>query len=486
MRIVGVLCVVMLFVVSCSSDDTGGDEFLLVLRGEGSAGEGKLVVLTDSVEWFTDEPKHRAGEVALASVADNFDFEAQGPDAPNAAVVGDGIDATLEITDAQPVDGGVRLTFETIRGEVPAGELGEIDVFVDSVPAAVRDAVTRPTSSDSASAPTGGSVGAGDGVRCTVDEADQAHVVCTITPGSTHAVDVNALITAANAAKPQKDVTGSTVMWIQGWGGYGDFVVGQDNTPGYAQTVTTADAINSSELYFWAGDGNALNRAGGASTMVATFEPTDGNYFSTSNGLLLVAGGAGGLGETSGGGAGANGGSGGVAVSSSQSAASAAGTQGGSYNGGGGNTDGKANGGSAGASDDNGAAGTNGIGGEGGRSAANDSGETGWIGGGPVLEPGKNGIGGEGADGPSTDGAGGGGGYGGGGGGGGTNFDPFSGNKPGGGGGGGSWALASTVCVLNAPTAQDPPPSPNAPTSNDDQPAGAVRIVFDLNPWRCS
>ncbi len=128
-----------LLVASCGDGDDDGDQqhaplpeqagLLFVLDGDTEVGDGRITIDADTVEWFTDSPKRRAGvgdPDELVANWEDYGFKRQ---PPNAAVSGDG-EAVLELSDPRSEDDGVSFAYEAISGEPASTE--DAAMFIDS------------------------------------------------------------------------------------------------------------------------------------------------------------------------------------------------------------------------------------------------------------------------------------------------------------------------------------------------------------------
>lgn len=104
---------------------------VFVIDGDTDLADGRITLDSDSVEWFTDRPKRRAGVGGSDELVSNWEDYGFETDPPNAALSGDG-EAVLELSDPRSEDDGdgVSFAYRVISGE-PAGSDDAV-MFIDS------------------------------------------------------------------------------------------------------------------------------------------------------------------------------------------------------------------------------------------------------------------------------------------------------------------------------------------------------------------
>ncbi len=127
------LLVSLVVLVGCSARDVEpvaeGPDYLFVVKGKARNDGTKLFVHSKEVEWFTEPPYHEAGTESAEELVDFL--AASDGENKNGAIIGAGIDAIVEFTNAAYQDEMLVLSYKVIRGNVPEGDLGEITLFVD-------------------------------------------------------------------------------------------------------------------------------------------------------------------------------------------------------------------------------------------------------------------------------------------------------------------------------------------------------------------
>jgi hypothetical protein len=109
---------------------------LFVLRGPAEFEDGRLSIEeADTVDWFTDRPRRRAGTAPAAELAKRWADYGFAAAPPNAALSGDEVDAEVEISSPRADGGALSFDVKKLQGDLPPGDLGEVSVFIDSTSA---------------------------------------------------------------------------------------------------------------------------------------------------------------------------------------------------------------------------------------------------------------------------------------------------------------------------------------------------------------
>jgi hypothetical protein len=105
---------------------------LFMLRGEASLTTNTIRVNTRVVEWFSDRPSRQAGFASLHTLAQAWNDLGFSDDPPNAVIVGNGVDAVVELTSIRATLRTVTFGYALVRGNTPSGADGEMSIFIDS------------------------------------------------------------------------------------------------------------------------------------------------------------------------------------------------------------------------------------------------------------------------------------------------------------------------------------------------------------------
>ena len=92
----------------------------------------RIEVKAETVEWFTDRPERKAGIAAAHALVDNWKGYGFDERPPNAAVVGPGTDAVVELRRPQKTTDGIAFETVGIRGELPPRQEAQLSLFIDS------------------------------------------------------------------------------------------------------------------------------------------------------------------------------------------------------------------------------------------------------------------------------------------------------------------------------------------------------------------
>lgn len=113
---------------------------LYVLRGPAMVKGDILSVEPNLVEWFTNRPGRKAGQMTAENLSSRWD-QAFKDSAPNAVIVGDEVDAVVELVSAVSVDRSIDFEYQVVEGQLKNGKLGEVSIFID--PDTVAPCVTE-------------------------------------------------------------------------------------------------------------------------------------------------------------------------------------------------------------------------------------------------------------------------------------------------------------------------------------------------------
>ena len=103
---------------------------LYVLRGPAMVKDDILSVEPNLVEWFTNRPERKAGQMTAENLSSIWD-KAFKDSAPNAVIVGDEVDAVVKLVSAVSVDRSIDFEYQVIEGQLKNGKLGEVSIFID-------------------------------------------------------------------------------------------------------------------------------------------------------------------------------------------------------------------------------------------------------------------------------------------------------------------------------------------------------------------
>ena len=103
---------------------------LYVVRGEATVEGNTLSVNPDLVEWFTNSPYREAGQITASEIvslwSDSFKTSP-----PNAAIIGNQVDAAVELSTAALVNENINFSYQVIDGQLQDTELGMVSIFID-------------------------------------------------------------------------------------------------------------------------------------------------------------------------------------------------------------------------------------------------------------------------------------------------------------------------------------------------------------------
>jgi Pentapeptide repeats (8 copies) len=125
-------------------------DLLIVVHGPATVSGTRLTVDSDTVEWFTDRPKRRAGVAAVSSLAKKWDSFGFADDPPNASIAGGNLETVVELQSPELTDDGISFGFKPLRGELaPADVEGpeDLSVVIDDVSQTVNGCEIQPYTS---------------------------------------------------------------------------------------------------------------------------------------------------------------------------------------------------------------------------------------------------------------------------------------------------------------------------------------------------
>jgi hypothetical protein len=125
-------------------------DLLVVVHGPATVSGTRLTVDTDTVEWFTDRPKRRAGVAAVSSLAKKWDSFGFADDPPNASIAGGNLETVVELQSPELTDDGISFGFKPLRGELAPADvegLEDLSVVIDDVSQTVNGCEIQPYTS---------------------------------------------------------------------------------------------------------------------------------------------------------------------------------------------------------------------------------------------------------------------------------------------------------------------------------------------------
>ena len=274
---------------------------LFVVRGPAEVSSGRLTVDTETVEWFTDRPRRRAGVASVSELAKRWGGYGFAGDPPNAALAGPNFDTVVELTDPEMTDDGIAFDFKPLRGELAPNdveELEELSLFID----------------------------AGPTPSCEKESVDNASACrFQFTQSASFSVESLAQVacSAYNMGSSCNQFTSSdTPILVQAWGGgggkgatWGLYSGGSAGSPGYAQSAQPYGDVSGDTWYAYVGGGGRHDNDGGSGAMASLVlnQPLSQISSGDISSAVVIAGGGGGGGPANSDGDGWGGGDGGRA-----------------------------------------------------------------------------------------------------------------------------------------------------------------------------